>query len=135
MDTPGRRSTASLAIAAVQSWTRLEPPESVSEAAAVVWREVVATKPAEWFQADTAPVLEAYCNTIVEYRRVADALAETGPSDLKTYRPLVEMAEKLGRAITSMATKMRLTPQSRYTPISAGTAAKKAAVAAKPWSA
>lgn len=135
METPGRRSTASLSVAAVQSWTRLEPPESVSEAAAVVWREVVATKPAEWFQADTAPVLEAYCNTIVEYRRVIEALAATGPSDLQTYRPLVDMAEKLGRAITSMATKMRLTPQSRYTPISAGTAAKKAAVAAKPWSA
>jgi P27 family predicted phage terminase small subunit len=113
----------------------MEPPESVSEAAAVVWREVVATKPAEWFQADTAPVLEAYCNTIVEYRRVAEALAATGPSDLSTYRPLVDMAEKLGRAITSMATKMRLTPQSRYTPISAGTAAKKAGAASRPWSA
>jgi len=133
MEGSGRRSAASLVIAPLAPWTRLEPPESVTGDAADLWRSVVATKPADWFQPDTAPLLEAYCNTVVEYRRASRALEATSPADIGTYRVMVEIATKLAKACSSLATKMRLTPQARYTPGAAATASKKAAVAAKPW--
>ena len=133
MEGPGRRSAASLTVATINPWTRLGPPESLTPDGADLWREIVASKPAEWFQVDTAPLLEAFCTLTVEYRRAAKALALAGPQDLGSYRVLVEVVTKLAKDMASLATKMRLTPQSRYTPQSAATANKKAATAAKPW--
>ena len=135
MEGPGRRSAASLTVATITPWTRLAPPDSITEDAAALWREIVASKPAEWFQVDTAPLLEAFCTLTVEYRRAARALAATSTEDTHTYRLMVDVTTKLAKDAASLATKMRLTPQSRYTPQSAATAHKKAATAAKPWSA
>ena len=134
MEGSGRRSAASLVVAAVTPWARLEPPEWLSDSAKNVWRDVVSSKPSDWFGADSAPLLEAYCNTVVEYRRAVAALVTVSPDD-SAYKTLVEVTTKLFGQIQKGATSMRLTQQSRYTPQAAATAAKKAAVAAKPWSA
>ena len=133
MDVPGRRSAASLAVAPVQAWTRLEPPPWLIGDAAELWTKVVSTKPSDWFTADTAPLLEAYCNTVIEYRRAAVELQASSPADLRSYKALVDITTSLASRMAGIATKLRLTPQSRYTPQSAATASKKAATIAKPW--
>jgi P27 family predicted phage terminase small subunit len=134
MDGPGRRSAASLSVATAAPWARLEPPDWLTEDAANVWKDVVATKPSDWFQSDSAPLLEAYCKSVVEYRRAAAALDATPPADLSTYKTLVDITTKLAGQMTSLATKMRLTQQARYTTKAAGTADRKVTTA-KPWSA
>lgn len=114
-------------------WARLEPPATLTDGEVAIWRAVVASKPSEWFSADSSPVLEAYCQVVENYRRTAKALAETPPTDLSAYKLLTELATKQTGMIVKLATSMRLTQQSRYTPQAAGTANKKAAVAKKPW--
>ena len=133
MEGSGRRSAASLAVAAAAPWARLEPPDWLTESAAEVWRATVLTKPSEWFGADSAPLLEAYCNTVVEYRRAAKALEAVTPDDLSSYKALVEVTTKLSGMVQKMATSMRLTQQARYTPQAAATANRKTAATAKPW--
>ena len=133
MDGPGRQSAASLVVAPVSPWARLEPPETLTEAQARVWREVVATKPVEWFKADSAPVLEAYCQSVENYRRTATALDQTDSCDLQTYRVLSELVIKQANLVAALATKLRLTPQSRYTPQAAATADRKSGDVRKPW--
>jgi hypothetical protein len=98
-----------------------------------LWHEVVASKPSEWFKADVSPVLEAYCQAVDSYRRTAAALANIDPTDTKPYLEMSKLADQQQKTIKSLATAMRLTPQSRYTPQAAATADKKVAVAGKPW--
>jgi phage terminase small subunit len=103
----------------------------LTEAQAAMWREIVATRPSEWFAADSAPVLEAYCQAVFSYRRTAQALDALDPSD-SAYVPMAKLAGSQQQTIKTLATSLRLTPQSRFTPGAAATASKKVA-AAKPW--
>lgn len=134
MEGPGRPSAASLAIAPVAAWARLEPPQTLDPSQAAIWREIVATKPSDWFKADCAPILEAYCKSITHYRDMVELL-DSPPSELKDHLKLAEAVGKQARLMGELASKLRLTPQARYTPGSAATAGRKAATAQKPWSA
>ncbi len=132
MDGPGRKSGAALSVAPVAPWARLEPPATLTEAQAALWREVVATKPSEWFAADSAPVLEAYCQAVDSYRRTAAALQALDPSDPKPYIEMSKLAKSQQTAVKMLATSLRLTPQSRFSSATSATANKRVA-AAKPW--
>lgn len=104
----------------------LLPPEGLTEDQAGVWRTVVGARSADFFSEDAAPLLEEYCRVVVMCRllafQVEAALAADEPSSLKA---LLGMRDKESRRMASLATKLRLTNQSRYTPQAAGTAAKK----------
>jgi hypothetical protein len=94
-------------------------------AEASLWREVVATKPVEWFQADSAPLLVEYCRAKAMCDRLS-LMLETATDDLKS---LLDMRDKESRRLATLACKLRLTQQSRYTPQSAATATKPASAA------
>ena len=134
MEGPGRISSAALAIAPVAPWARLDAPETLTACEVAIWREIAATKPSDWFKADCAPILEAYCKSITHYRDMVSKL-DNPPDDIKDHLKLAEAVGKQARLMGELASKLRMTPQARYTPGSAATASKKAAVAAKPWSA
>ena len=99
---------------------RIPPPADLTEYQAQLWMSITATKPADWFQADCLPLLSAYCkhiSTAAVIDQQIDAVEPEQITDLKflrQYQKLLDMREKQTRAIASLATKMRLTPQSRY---------------------
>lgn len=134
-----RRSADSLSVITAIPGQRLRPPSRLSREAQAVWRAVVATRPHDWFSAADAPLLEAYCNAVVGYRLVSKRVAafnlELLEDDLEvlTFDRLTKIADRQARVLASMATKLRLTQQSRYTPKAAGTAAGKVKGGAKPW--
>src|SRR5579859_6634031 len=45
------------------------PPAHLCRAAAAIWREIVASKPADWFDVGARPVLASYCTISA---RIAD---------------------------------------------------------------
>ena len=104
----------------------LLPPEGLTEEQAQVWRTVVESRSADFFSEDAAPLLEEYCRVVVMCRllaaQVEAAVAGGDPAELKA---VLGMRDKESRRMTSIATKLRLTNQSRYTPQAAATAAKK----------
>ena len=117
---------------------RLTPPQRLAIEAAAIWREVVAAKPHDWFSSDSAHLLEAYCHAVVSHRFISIGVADfdtskmAAPTGVALYDQLTRMQERQARVMASLATKLRLTQQSRYTPSAAATAAKTVR-GARPW--
>lgn len=104
----------------------LLPPEGLTEEQAQVWRTVVESRSADFFSEDAAPLLEEYCRVVVMCRLLAVEIeAGIAGGDAGALKALLDMRDKESRRMASLATKLRLTNQSRYTPQSAATAAKK----------
>ena len=136
---PGRKSGASLAtVTVLPGLQRITPPDDLTPEQGEVWRAVVASKPAEWFEGDSQPILKAYCKTVSEHARVSVALDAFDPEWLKTddglkrYDTLTKLQDRHARLMTTLATKMRLTQQSRYRADAADVANSKAGLR-RPW--
>lgn len=106
----------------------LAPAPGLTDEQAKVWRETVEARSADYFGEDAAPLLEEYCRVVVMCRLLAvqieAALAGGEPGELKA---LLDMRDKESRRMTSIATKLRITNQSRYTPDKAAVKARKGA--------
>lgn len=116
-----RKSKAALQVApSTELDTRPPPPADLTQVQAQLWCSVTATKPADWFTADCLPLLSAYCRhcaTAMFIDQKIDAVEqkeEFEPEYLVVYGKLLDAREKQTRIITSVATKLRLTPQSKY---------------------
>jgi hypothetical protein len=134
MEGRGRKSTAALSVVATSLPQRMEPPQELTESQAALWREIVAGKPVEWFAADNAPLLAEYVRAVDMGNRLALEIELTlaGTAD-HSLKDLLKMRDTEAKRATSIATKLRLTQQSRYTPQAAATADRKAGSGAKPW--
>lgn len=104
----------------------LEPPAGLTDEQAQVWRETVNARSADFFGPDQVPLLEEYCRVVVMCRLLADQIeAGIAGGDAGALKALLDMRDKESRRMASLATKLRLTNQSRYTPQAAATAAKR----------
>jgi phage terminase small subunit len=106
---------------------RPEPPEYLNEAEAEVWRGIVARMPVEWFTIETWPLLAGYCQHVVIVQEImeiihSNKLADINMTDknslraLRSHGALRNMLGREHRAMTSLATRLRLTPQSKHEP-------------------
>ena len=143
MGVRGRRSTASLTVISgdgIAIAKRPDPPEELSAEMAREWHLVVNRMRPDWFTDETLALLVQYCRHVVAARRVGELLAgieaelaagriglcisedddENAPTTygftVKDYDRLLKMQERETRAITTLATKMRLSHQSTYEP-------------------
>lgn len=136
MGARGRASSASLEVVQQGQVERIERPDApydLTDEQSGEWWAVVNRLPADWFPRETHGVLAQYCRHVVAARRVAQLIAaeeESGSDlDLARYDTLLRMQEREGRALSSLATRLRITQQST---VSAKT--KKPPMAAKkPW--
>jgi len=144
----GQDISTRLATTAVQQ--RPEPPEELNAEQMAEWRAVVNRLPADWFPRETWGMLAQYCRHVVASNRIAQlinqmeaglstiVLNETHPADdesddcagfsLKAYDKLLAMQEREGRAMSSLATRMRMTQQSTF-----DKERKKGKPGARPW--
>lgn len=104
----GRRSLADLSAAALV--VALEPSRKLAAAEQKSWDRVVKAWPADHFIASDMELLTQYCAACAAFE-----LARKG-------RDLASM-DRAGRLTLSYATKLRITPQSRYDEKSASTQA------------
>ena len=118
-----KRSEASLTVVPSGLPARLPPPADLTPDQTLRWRAVVDSKPNDWFGPDSAALLKEY----VRAEAMCDLLAEkieaaTTAADAAVIKTFLDMRDKESRRLTSVATKLRLTQQSRYTPQAASTA-------------
>lgn len=125
MQKRGRKSSASLEIATasrIETVERPKCPHDLTDEESEVWFSVVNRLPADWFPAETFPILIQYCRSVVQARRVAE-LIERATSDLDPdtkeptltvagYDRLLKMQVRQSASIAMLATKMRLSQQS-----------------------
>jgi len=135
----GRKSALALAPVTVLPGQRPQPPASLTPAQAERWQRIVASKPADWFQAESFPLLEAYlvaadlaATLKAEIDRFAKRRGRLAGKRLADFRALAREHREASDTLMRLATKMRLTQQSRYTEKKAGTAARNGAKAL-PW--
>lgn len=134
MEGRGRKSAASLSVISaggIETVRRPEPPEELSDEQAEEWRAVVNRLPADWFPRETHGLLSQYCRHVVAARRVAqliDAAEAAEQFDIEEYDRLLKMQEREGRALSSLATRMRISQQALY-----DKSKKKPSAAKKPW--
>ena len=135
----GRKGAGVLSVAApVVHIPRLPPPAELSEFEAHVWTSVVNTKPSDWFQADTLPLLLSYCKHVSQSYTIDreiegfDSQWLRDEDGLRRYKILTDMRERESRALITLARAMRLSQQSQIRPETAATASRKA-VSKRPW--
>lgn len=125
-----RRSAADLTVVPIgPAVHRLSAPPSLIPEEAKVWDDVVATKPADWFQADSAPILAEYCRAVVMAARLSlmiELVLAGDDEKLATLKDLLKMRDAESRRVMTCGTKLRLTQQARYTPQASATADRKA---------
>ena len=130
-----RPSSESLSIAAVSIPTRAEPPDHLTDFQKKLWRDVTLTKPPEWFEADTFPLLESYCRACETCRELSKRIEAIDfenekPGDATKWLSAYDQQAKLA---ATLAVKMRLTQQSRYTPKVSARENGKVTGGVKPW--
>lgn len=104
----------------------LAPSDHLTAAQAEIWRQTVNARAPDYFGQDAVPLLEEFCRVVVMCRVLAERIDTlTAKGEVEAIRALLEMRDRESKRLTSIATKLRITNQSRYTPLSAATAARK----------
>jgi len=140
METRGRKSVAEMTVVSVVPGARIDPPADLTADEATYWRGVVQTKPADWWKGDTVILLKAYCRAAVQHDAISAAISAAPARRMRTekgwarYERMKKLQATTSGELSSLATKMRLTQQSRYGAKSADTADRKASTG-RPWDA
>lgn len=133
------KSSGALASVTAMPLRLVRPPDDLSVEECEVWARITATKPGEWWDAGSVPLLSQYCRAVVQSELVGGLVMSTGramltdPDELVRYKELRKIQSTLSGEITSLARAMRLTQQSRYNAKNSDTASRKAGGASKPW--
>jgi hypothetical protein len=123
MGARGRQSVAAIETPVIVSSLpdhRPPPPDDLTEAQAAEWRIVVRRMPSDWFPAETHSLLAAYCAHVTTLRLLTAEVERFRPEwandaeGLHRLDKLLAMREREARAMSAAATRLRLTPQSRY---------------------
>jgi len=119
-------------VSTVESVMRPDAPYDLTDEQSTEWRAVVNRMPADWFPRETHGMLAQYCRHVVAARRVAQLIAKAEKQkalDVEEYDRLLKMQEREGRAISSLATRMRISQQATVRAESA----RKPNQVEKPW--
>ena len=134
----GRKSAAEMAIAPlVEIEPRPVAPSELTDEESAEWEKIVARMPSKWFTKETHPLLVQLCRHVVAARRLAQLCHEAthGDEDFHVlyYIKLLRALTGQTAIITSVSTKLRITPQSSYDAKVAGTAKSHASDVTPPW--
>src|SRR5690625_3965013 len=132
----GRKSAGELAVACpVVVQPRPDAPVELTPEPADGWHEVVDALRADWFPAETHPLLIQYCRHTIEARRSAQLIDQECAReelDVATYAALLRRQARETTALKSMASSMRLSQQSSRRDDNSATAKKNRTVT-RPW--
>jgi hypothetical protein len=119
---------------------RPDPPADMTPRQSEIWRETVADEPLEHFStAATRAMLRDYCQlreSLEKLHRTINDFEEAwlkSKEGVKRYLQLCKNRDLETRGASSLATRLRLTNQSRYTPRAAQSASANTLKGNKPW--
>lgn len=142
MTKPGRKSAAELATMTPTADRKARPDAdySLADEQAEVWKGVVEALPADWIGAEAHPILAAYCRTTVQLRRLGQLITALETSDgtgadliTADYIALIKAHGATAQTLKTLATSLRLTPQSRYRAETAARNADTKRPGPRPW--
>lgn len=124
----------------------LEPPRELSPVEAGFWRQIVGASPASRFDAGSVPVLTELCRAMGVAQMLAEQMAALGGRSLTgngkaaaatraMFLQLAASARDQTRVIVSLATKLRLCPQTNVRAITAERERREHPPGPRPWDA
>ena len=135
----GRKSASAVVIPGGFGQNPAAPAE-LTPRQAEIWREVTASEALGFFAtAALRGLLADYCSRREAAEHISAIINEFKTEWLKSnegvqrYKQLLQMRDLEVRGVAALATKLRLTNQSRYTTQSAATAARNAPRGPRPW--
>lgn len=109
--------TAPVVAGSLHVQARPDAPYDLPDEAAEVWKATVEALPADWLGAEAHPVLAAYCRLAVQLRRLGQLIhqaeTEADPFDVVAYTALLKAHGAAAQVLKTLATSLRLTPQTR----------------------
>ena len=134
----GQKSAEAHKVVDLALVARPRPSEDLIESEKNLWNEIVAARPPDFFECASLPLLAEFCRTRTELDFTAKAIVDFDDTWLKDhdglerYEKLTNMRSKAQSRLMQLATKMRLTQQSRYVP-HAKSQRPNAKTGPKPW--
>lgn len=130
MGARGRKSTAEIT-ALKPKVTRPDPPACLTKEQSQEWKAIVGRMPEDWFPRETHQLLIQYCRHVTASKKIAGLIQnmESRGIEIEEYDRLLKMQEREGRAMSSLATRMRISQQATYDK----QRSKKSSPAKKPW--
>jgi len=115
-----RKSAAAQATPIGESRKSLQPPVALSRAEALLFREIIAACDPVHFTQSDLPLLSRYVEAITLAEQAAEHLRDEGPVIQGRPSPWLTVSEKAIRAVVALSMRLRLSPQSRLDPKTAG---------------
>jgi hypothetical protein len=118
---------------------RPEPPAHLDAEAQDIWHSIVNRMPADWFPAETHPLLTELCSLTVMSRKLGNELAVLDAQSRDDYLDLIHdrkrrLKIKVSTTIGSLSRYLRITNVKRlYGAKTRSEAARAASAAIKPW--
>jgi hypothetical protein len=140
MGARGKKSAAEIFAPAARLDKRPPAPADLPPDQARLWDAIVSDEPQDWFATGARQhLLRLYCEhaafraslqeLISDCKPEAIACEERGPA----FSKMLIARDRETKLLASLATKLRLTNQARYTPQSAGTAGRQNPYGQRPW--
>jgi hypothetical protein len=101
----------------ISAVNRPEPPTHLTDNQEAEWRAVVDRLPAEWFPPETHALLAQFCRHVTSAQVIfglIEKLAQSDEFSLILFDRLLRMQERETRAISSLATRLRITNQAWF---------------------
>ena len=133
----GRKAAAEMLLPKnMELVVRPDSPYELDSLESAVWLRITSTLPADWFSPETYDLLVEFCRNKVSLddldSRIKKWRKMRGGKEYRDYSNMLRDQRALQSSSLSLATKMRMTQQARYTTQAAGTKANKDTSAA-PW--
>ena len=131
-----RGPTSAAEKATVHVLNRKAPPapDRLTKDQAAIWDRLAMSKPAQHFSADDLPLLAELCRAYDASDKLAVRIDKhIATASAETLQTLMGLRDKESRRAVALATKLRLTAQSRYDKGVAASLAKQANRGASPW--
>jgi phage terminase small subunit len=114
-----------------------EPPDYLSIESAREWVKICRPLPHDWFTEEMWPVLACHCQNIVTLKRITKELNSQNDIHGRIFANLSRLQMQYADLVSRIATKLRLTPQSRHAVSDSKRANKEAGLELRgkvPWS-
>lgn len=122
-----RKSTAAQTVVAIDTGhARLTPRDNAPAEVRQIFREIVASVKPEHFRPADGALVEQYAQAIALARKAYGELESTGPVIDGKASPWVVVLEKAHRSSVALSARLRLCPQARTDPKTAGKPGKPA---------
>lgn len=119
---------------------RPPPPEGLTDGQARLWRGITESEPASLFEGEARQHMLRLYVEHAAFRAEVQGLIDRTPVDrmvdpeaAPAFEAMLKARDRETKTLVSLATRLRLTNQARYTPQAAGTAGRQHATSPRPW--